>query len=426
LLQLSFGNIMRIITGSDIKALERLIDQDASQDAAVRRRVTRIVTGVRRAGDVALREYARRLDGLDGPLEVSRGEMVREAATVASDVRRAIALAARNIRTVAARQVPKGWRLRTSPGVTIEQRVTPFDRVGCYIPGGRYPLPSSLLMTAIPARTAGVREVVAVCPRPDATVMLAALEAGVDRLFRIGGAHAIAALAYGTRSIPRVEKIAGPGNAYVAAAKALVARDCAIDFFAGPSEIVVVSARGTPSWIAADLIAQAEHDIDARAILLTPSKRLAAAVAREVERQLPIAGPAPSALARHGAIVITRTIGEAIALSQRLAPEHVVCDDERVAGRLTVAGTVFVGPLSAQALGDYVTGSNHVLPTSGAARARGGLSAADFVRVATVQRVTRAGLRAIGPSAIALAEAEGLTAHAASVSIRLTSGRSSR
>ena len=413
---------MRIITGSDLTALERLIEQDA----AVQRRVKRIVAAVRRGGDVALREYARRLDGFDGPLEVSRGEMLREAATVAPDVRRAIALAARNIRTVAARQVPKGWRLRTSPGVTIEQRVTPLDRVGCYVPGGRYPLPSSLLMTAIPARTAGVREVVAVCPRPDATVMLAALEAGVDRLFRIGGAHAIAALAYGTRSIPRVDKIAGPGNAYVAAAKAVVARDCAIDLFAGPSEIVVVSARGTPSWIAADLIAQAEHDIDARAILLTPSKRLAAAVAREVDRQLPPTGPAPSALARHGAIVVTRTIAEAIALSQRLAPEHVVCDEERVAARLTVAGTVFVGPLSAQALGDYVTGSNHVLPTGGAARTRGGLSSADFVRVATVQRVTRAGLRAVAASAITLAEAEGLTAHAASVSIRLTSSRSSR
>ena len=410
---------MRIITSSDIRAVEQLIEQDASQDASVQRRVERIVAGVRRAGDVALREYARRLDGLDGPLEVSRGEMVRDAATVAPDVRRAIALAARNIRTVAARQVPKGWRLRTSPGVTIEQRVTPLDRVGCYVPGGRYPLPSSLLMTAIPARTAGVREVVAVCPRPDATVMLAALEAGVDRLFRIGGAHAIAGLAYGTRSIPRVDKITGPGNAYVAAAKALVARDCAIDFFAGPSEIVVVSARGTPSWVAADLIAQAEHDVDARAILLTPSKRLAAAVAREVERQLPLAGPARSALARHGAIVITRTIGEAIALSQRLAPEHVVCDDERVAAQLTVAGTVLVGAVSAQALGDYVTGSNHVLPTSGAARARGGLSAADFVRVATVQRVTQAGLRAVGPPAITLAEAEGLTAHAASVGMRL-------
>jgi histidinol dehydrogenase len=223
-----------------------------------------------------------------------------------------------------------------------------------------------------------------------------------------------------------VDKIAGPGNAYVAAAKALVSRDCAIDFFAGPSEIVIVSSGGNPAWIAADLIAQAEHDIDVRAILLTPSRRLAAAVARELGRQLPATGPARRALARNSALVVTRTIGEAIALSQRMAPEHVVCDDEEVAARLTVAGTVFVGSLSAQALGDYVTGSNHVLPTSGAARARGGLSATDFVRVTTVQRITRAGLRGIGPSAIALAEAEGLTAHAASVGIRLASSRSSR
>jgi histidinol dehydrogenase len=417
---------MRIITTSDIHAIERLIGRNGSDDATVRRRVTRIVSAVRRGGDDALKKYARRLDGLEGPLEVSRTEMTRAAGTVAPNARRAIALAARNIRTVAGRQVPKGWRLRTSPGVTIEQRVTPLERVGCYVPGGRYPLPSSLLMTAIAARTAGVREVLAVCPRPDATVMLAALEAGVDRLFRIGGAHAVAALAYGTRTVPRVDKIAGPGNAYVAAAKALVSRDCAIDFFAGPSEIVIVSSGGNPAWIAADLIAQAEHDIDVRAILLTPSRRLAAAVARELGRQLPATGPARRALARNSALVVTRTIGEAIALSQRMAPEHVVCDDEEVAARLTVAGTVFVGSLSAQALGDYVTGSNHVLPTSGAARARGGLSATDFVRVTTVQRITRAGLRGIGPSAIALAEAEGLTAHAASVGIRLASSRSSR
>lgn len=417
---------MRIITTGEIQGIERLIGRGASADAAVQRRVARIVAAVRRGGDAALRAYARRLDGLDGPLEVSRAEMTREAATVAPHVRRAIALAARNIRTVARRQAPKGWRLTTSPGVTVEQRVTALERVGCYVPGGRYPLPSSLLMTAIPARTAGVREVVAVCPRPDATVMLAALEAGVDRLFRAGGAHAVAALAYGTNSLPRVDKIAGPGNAYVAAAKALVSRDCAIDFFAGPSEIVIVSADGHPPWIAADLIAQAEHDLDARAILLTPSRRLATSVAREIGRQLPAGGPARRALARNGAIVLTTTLAEAILISQRIAPEHVVCDDTEVAAKLTRAGTVFVGRFSAQALGDYVTGSNHVLPTSGAARARGGLSAADFVRVTTVQRVTRAGLRAIGPAAIALAEAEGLSGHAASVRIRLASSRSTR
>jgi histidinol dehydrogenase len=252
--------------------------------------------------------------------------------------------------------------------------------------------------------------------------MAAALEAGVTRLFRIGGAQAIAALAYGTRTIPRVDKIVGPGNAWVAAAKALVAADCAIDFFAGPSEIAIVSTRGRDAWIAADLLAQAEHDPDARAIFFTPSRRLAAGVAREVERQMPSAGPARQALARNGGIIVTRSLDEAIALVERLAPEHAVCDSSAVASRLRRAGTVFVGSHSAQACGDYVTGSNHVLPTMGAAVARGGLSAADFVRVSTVQRISARGLRAIAPAAITMAEAEGLSAHAASIAIRV--GRS--
>jgi len=383
------------------------------------RRVARIVADVQDRGDEALVDYARELDGLTGPMEVPQAEVRRQALTVAPDVRDAIARAAASIRTVAHKQVPRGWRATTAPGVSIEQRVTPLDRVGCYVPGGRYPLPSSLLMTAIPARVAGVADIIAVCPNPAPAVMLAALEAGVGRMFRIGGAHAVAALAYGTRTVPRVDKIIGPGNAWVAVAKALVARDCAIDFFAGPSEILVLSAGGNPAWIAADLIAQAEHDPDVRAILLTPSRRLASAVASELERQVPAGGPARAALARNGGVILTRTMDEAITLSQRIAPEHVVCDDEAVASRLTVAGTVFVGHFSAQALGDYVTGSNHVLPTSGAARARGGLSAADFVRVSTVQRVTQRGLRHIGPAAIALAQAEGLTGHAASVAMRL-------
>jgi histidinol dehydrogenase len=409
---------MKIVESTNIRAVAALVDMGGRASVAVERRAQRIVHDVRRRGDAALLAYARRLDGLSEPVEVRRAEMAAAAQLVPAAARAAVRLAARNIRKVARRQVPKGWRIETVPGVRIEQRVTPLDRVGCYVPGGRYPLPSSLLMTAIPARAAGVREIIAVCPRPAPIVMLAALEAGVDRLFRIGGAQAVAALAYGTATVPRVDKIVGPGNAYVAAAKALVARDCAIDFFAGPSEIVIVSTTGDPAAIAADLIAQAEHDPDARALLLTPSKALAAAVARECTRQCPRRGPAREALARHGGIIRTRSLDEAVQLSQRIAPEHVVCDDERTAARLTAAGTVFVGRESAQALGDYVTGSNHVLPTSGAARARGGLGAADFVRVSSVQRVTRQGLRRIGPAGIALAEAEGLTAHAESIRIR--------
>jgi histidinol dehydrogenase len=408
-----------IIPSTNRRAVAALIDRGPRRNAALERRVAAIVSRVRRDGDRALLGYARKFDGLSGPPEVPREEMEAAALQVPAPVRTAIKLAARNIRIVAAKQVPKRWTVMPVSGIRIEQRVVPLDRVGCYVPGGRYPLPSSLLMTAIPARVAGVIEVVAVCPKPDATVMCAALEAGVTRLYRLGGAHAIAALAYGTAAIPRVDKIVGPGNAYVAAAKAIVATDCAIDFFAGPSEIVVVSAAGRPAWIAADLIAQAEHDPDARAILITPRRSLALAVVREIARQLPREGPARQALAANGGVILTRDIDEALALCQRIAPEHLVCDTDAVARRLTRAGTVFVGDYSAQASGDYATGSNHVLPTSGAARGRGGLSAADFVRVSTVQRLTSNGLRRIAPAVISLAEAEGLTAHASSIRIRV-------
>ncbi len=409
---------MRVLESTDRRRVAALLDRRPARNAAVERRVRQIVSRVAREGDRALLGYARSLDGLSGPMEVSADEMRAALRQVPAEVRAAIRTAARHVRRVASKQVPREWTVSPVAGVRIQQRVRPLDRVACYVPGGRYPLPSSLLMTAIPARVAGVPEVIAVCPKPDATVMCAALEAGVSRMFRIGGAHAIAALAYGTESVPRVDKIVGPGNAYVAAAKARVAIDCAIDFFAGPSEIAVVSADGRPAWIAADLIAQAEHDPDARAILLTPSRRLAAAVAREIHRQVPAAGPARTALAHNGGIVVTRNLDEAIELCQRLTPEHVVCDSDAMAARLTRAGTVFVGRYSAQASGDYATGSNHVLPTSGAAGARGGLSAADFVRVATVQRLTARGLRASAPSAVTLARAERLTAHAASIEVR--------
>ena len=414
---------VRIIPSNHRRAVNALLDRVAASRGALDRRVDAIVRQVRDRGDAALIAYARRFDGLERSLEVDPAEIRSAARKVTPDVRRAIATAARHIRRIAARQVPRAWTVSPAPGVRITQRVLPLDRVGCYVPGGRYPLPSSLLMTAIPAAVAGVPEIIAVCPRPDPTVMLAALEAGVSRLFRVGGAHAVAALAYGTRSVPRVDKIVGPGNAYVAAAKALVAGDCAIDFFAGPSEIAIVSEDGRPGWIAADLLAQAEHDPDARALLFTPSRRLAGAVAREIARQLPADGPAAQALKRNGGIIVTSSLDEAVELCQRLAPEHLVCDSDGMARRLTRAGTVFVGHYSAQAAGDYATGSNHVLPTRGAAAARGGLSAADFVRVATVQHVSAAGLRRIAPAAIALADAEGLRGHAASIRVRLARAR---
>ena len=409
---------MRIVESSNRRAIAKLLDRRPARDGALMRRVAGIVARVRDEGDPALLAYARKFDGLTGAVEVTRDEMREAARTLPSDVRGAIRAAARNIRHVARRQVPRGWTTEPVKGVRIEQRVMPLARVGCYVPAGRYPLPSSLLMSAIPAQVAGVREIVAVCPRPEASVMAAALEAGVTRLLRLGGAHAVAALAYGTASVPRVDKIVGPGSAYVAAAKALVSADCAIDFFAGPSEILIISTQGRAEWIAADLLAQAEHDVDARAIFVTPNRALAARVAAAIERRMPSDGPARASIARNGAIVVTATLDEAIALSERMAPEHLVCDSGSVARRLKRAGTVFVGSQSAQAAGDYLTGSNHVLPTSGAAAARGGLSAADFVRVATVQTLTRGGLQAIGPQVIALATAEGLTAHADSIRTR--------
>ncbi|HLG59995.1 MAG TPA: histidinol dehydrogenase [Vicinamibacterales bacterium] len=411
--------MIKIVESSNRRAVESLLSPQRTRDAATERRVAGIVADVRRDGDRALLRYARSLDKLKGPVEVSREEMRDMAATVSKTVRSAIDAAARNIRTVARRQVPRGWRVRVAPGVSVEQRVIPLDRVGCYVPGGRYPLPSSLLMTAIPAAAAGVREVVAVCPRPEPVVMAAALEAGVSRLFRIGGAHAVAALAYGTTSVPRVDKIVGPGNRYVAAAKALVASDCGIDFYAGPTEILIVASRGPADWIAADLIAQAEHDPDARAVLVTPNRALAKQVAAAVAARMPATGPARDSLRAHGAIVITRSIVEAIALANAAAPEHLVVDDDRLAAQVRCAGSLFVGSWSAQVAGDYAIGSNHVLPTSGAARVRGGLSAADFVRQITVQRLTRAGLTRIGGSVIDLATAEGLTAHAGSIAVRL-------
>jgi histidinol dehydrogenase len=416
--------MIRIVDSKNRRAVRALLSPQRTRDAATERRVAHIVSAVRRDGDRALVRYARELDGLEGPIEVSRDEMRRAARQVPATVRAALRAAAKHIRAVATRQVPRGWRTRVAPGVTVEQRIVPLDRVGCYVPGGRYPLPSSLLMTAIPAAAAGVAEIVAVCPRPEPVVMAAALEAGVSRLFRVGGAHAVAALAYGTATIPRVDKIVGPGNRYVSAAKALVTADCGIDFHAGPTEIVIVAARGPADWIAADLIAQAEHDPDARAVLITPSGTLARRVAARVASRLPADGPARAAMAAHGGIIVTKTAAEAIELANAAAPEHLVVDDERMARQVRCAGSLFVGPWTAQVAGDYAIGSNHVLPTAGAARVRGGLCAADFVRQITVQRLTEAGLRRIGQTVIDLAQAEGLSAHAESVAVRIRGANS--
>jgi histidinol dehydrogenase len=293
--------------------------------------------------------------------------------------------------------------------------------MGAYVPAGRYPLPSTVLMTVIPAQVAGVATICLACPNPSAEILGIAHWLGVTHMFRMGGAQAIAALAYGTETVPKVDRIVGPGNIYVAAAKKLIAGETGIDFVAGPTEIVVIAADGNPCWIAADLLAQAEHDVDASAILLTTSRSLAEAVAREVERQLetlPTAAVARPSIETNGAIVVVETLERAVEISNALAPEHLALHDGNLLAKIRHAGAVFVGPSSPEAAGDYASGPNHVLPTSGAARLRGGLSAADFVKVIAVQELTPEGLERLRPAITQLARAEGLEAHARSVEIR--------
>jgi histidinol dehydrogenase len=409
--------MFRVVDASSADA-RRLIERRVTRDPALLRRVRAIVGAVRDRGDAALVSYARRFDRLEGDIEMPIEDARRLAATAPAEVRRALAACARNIRRVARAQLPRPARVAVAPGVAIEHAVVPLSRVGCYVPGGRHPLPSSLLMTAVPAGVAGVPDIVAACPRIDAVVAAAAIEAGVTRLFSMGGAHAIAALAYGTARVPRVDKIVGPGNRYVAAAKSLVAPDCPIDFEAGPTELVWAT-RGAPlEWVACDLIAQAEHDPDARGFLVTTSRRAAEAVRERLVRLAPASGVAATALALNGAALVARSRGEMLDVVNRIAPEHLATDDEWLVAQQPAAGTIFVGGGAPPAVGDYVTGSNHVLPTAGAARFRGGLSAADFVRVVAVQRVSRAGLRRLAGPAITMARVEGLAAHAASIEAR--------
>ncbi len=411
--------MIRIVASSNTSEVQSLLNPATIRDRRTERKAARIVGRVRAEGDAALREYVRTFDGWGGPLEVTRAQIAAGAAKAPAAVRAALADAAAAIRAVATAQRPREFRVRPRPGVTVEQRVVPLERVGCYVPGGRYPLPSSLLMTAIPARVAGVPEVVVCSPSVDPAVLAAAVEAGVDRFFRIGGAHAVAAMAYGTKTVPRVSKIVGPGNRWVSAAKALVAPDCPIDFYAGPSEILIVAERGPAEWIAADLIAQAEHDPDARAVFITAKRALAREVAEEVARQLPATGPAASSLWNHGGIIVTGTMAEAEGLANAAAPEHLVVDTDARAGRIPNAGAVFVGAWTAQVAGDYAIGSNHTLPTAGVARVRGGLHTSDFVKLVSIQTLTKAGLAGLANTVTTLARAEGLEGHARSIDVRM-------
>ena len=380
----------------------------------------RIVEGVRKGGDAALRRYAAKFDGNSQPdrLRISPEEMQDALETISPPVERALRIAARNIRAFAERQKPKDWNFAPTSGVVVGQRIRPIGNVGCYVPSGRYPLPSTLLMTAIPAQVAGVERIVVVSPRPAPETLAAAALLGIAEFYRLGGAHAIAALAYGTKSIARVDKIVGPGNAFVTAAKKLVAFDCAIDMLAGPTEIAVTSENGNADEIAADLVAQAEHDPDAEAIFITTNAALARAVAASVKQRVRTNSIAAEAIVRNGTAIIASSLDEARTITNAIAPEHLTVDSTEDLAWVKNAGSVFIGRFSAQPLGDYVSGPNHTLPTCGLARVRGGLSVMDFLKVITVQEYKPEGLRRLGPAAIALAEAEGLRGHAEAIRAR--------
>ena len=385
--------------------------------------VRRIVEDVRKGGDQALRRYAAKLDGMapKQPLEISQAEMVEAWKATPKPLQAAMQTAAGNIRRFAQRQMPKEWSA-TSAGLTTGQRVRSLGAVGCYVPSGRYPLPSTLLMTVIPAQVAGVERIVAVSPKPAKETLAAAALLGVSGFYRIGGAQAIAALAFGTASIRRVDKIVGPGNWYVTAAKKMVAFDCAIDMLAGPTEIVVTSESGDPVGIAADLVAQAEHDPEALAILITTNEALAREVVKEVTQRVKDNPIAEQAIERNGLAVVAGSVEEAHEITNRLAPEHLTVDSNQDLDWVRNAGSVFIGRYSPQPMGDYVSGPNHTLPTGGVAQVRGGLSVMDFLKVITVQEYTLAGLQKLGPAAIALAKAEGLHGHAEAVRARGING----
>ncbi len=387
--------------------------------------VKRIVADVRKRGDRALLRYAAQFDGLAGPelLRVTGAEMDAAWETLDSALKEALSTAAEQIRSFAVRQLPDSWSDTPLDGLTTGQLVRPLAAVGCYVPSGRHPLPSTLVMTALPAQVAGVKRIVVVSPKPAPETLAAARLLGITEFYRLGGAHAVAALAYGTGSIERVDKIVGPGNLYVTAAKRLVAFDCAIEMLAGPTEIVVTSERGNAGEIASDLVAQAEHDPEALAIFVTTRVALAREVIAETKLRSQGNSVAREALGRKGLAIVAGSMDEARRITNRLAPEHLTVDAASDLNWVENAGSVFVGRWSAQPMGDYISGPNHTLPTGGMARVRGGLSVNDFVKLITVQEYAAQGMRELGPLAALLAEAEGLTGHAAAIRTRLQKRR---
>lgn len=395
------------------------------RDDKAHRVARRIVADVRKRGDVAIREWTKKFDGVNlrAGMWVCSREIEKAANEVAKETLVAMEHTARNIRVVAERQLPREWTMEVEPGIEISQIVRPIEGIGCYVPGGSFSLLSTLLMTVIPAQVAGVKRIVVVSPKPNAELLAAAAMLGVTGIVRIGGAQAIAALAYATKSIAAVDKIFGPGNRFVTAAKQLVSGDCAIDLPAGPTEAIVLADDGDTAWIAADLLAQAEHAPDAGSFLVTTSRDLAVRTQVEIQKQLRALAkmnPAQQSSVRRGAILLAPSMQRACEFVNRFAPEHLSLPEnaDELLQRVQAAGTVFLGPWSAQVFGDYASGSNHVLPTAGWARARGGLSAADFVKCISVQHISEAGFTRLAQDVQILARAEGLLAHVNAIEVR--------
>jgi histidinol dehydrogenase len=413
---------MRTLRGRKVEAFVRVLEQRGAADLArVEKTVARIVADVRKNGEKALRRYAEKFDGLKAkqPLRVSEAELDQAWNTAPEVFRQALKIAAANIRQYCEWQKPQQWRNAVAPGINVGQVVRPLQSAGCYVPGGRYPLPSTMLMTVIPAQVAGVRDIRVVSPRPATETLATAHFLGVREFYRIGGAQAVAALAYGTASVPKVDRIAGPGNLFVTAAKKLVAFDCGIDFLAGPTEVVIVAERGDPRFIASDLVAQAEHDPDTLAVFITSSSALAEKAAAEVKLAAMQNEIAKVSLKENGAILVADSHDQALEFANRIAAEHITVSEEDLA-HISNAGSIFIGDYSPQAAGDYASGPNHVLPTGGVARFRGGLGVQDFVKTISVQQLSRDGLDRIASAVITLAEAEGLKAHAESIRVRST------
>jgi histidinol dehydrogenase len=397
--------------------LERKRDGNSYEDT-----VRPIIEAVRRENDVALLRFAREFDGLgDLPLRITREEIEAAAVQMSPGVRKAAEIAIANIRQFAEAQLPKDRFEDFGPGRKLGWIVRPLDAVGCYIPSGRYPLPSTLLMTAVLAQTAGVPRICVTSPKPSTEILGCAHLLGIEEVYRVGGAQAIAAMAFGTLTIPRVDRIVGPGNAYVATAKKLLAGEVGIDFVAGPTEILILAADGDPKLIAADMLAQAEHDTTATAALFTTSASLANAVSEELERQLetlPTAEVARQAIDNNSFIFVFLNMEHAVMYSNMFAPEHLSLHDPALLPQIRNAGTVFLGSFTPESAGDYASGPSHVLPTNGVARLRGGLSAADFVKVIAVQQLSPSALQELAPTITTLARAEGLEAHARAVEVR--------